>query len=179
MIPSAMNKYIKAKYILSNSLDYIAPTYIPVRTHFGYLPVQGRLHPWDTEEARIARQVKLINLKPVKRMHFSFDPFNPSVKSMRHTIFHFTSEKVRGTNPKCIYKTDILSDRSEPTLKVTLEDNSDNLGTIVFKTANLKSEDVLTKFNEMILPHVKVETEEDRTTKGAKKGGATKKGKKK
>ena len=57
MIPSAMNKYIKAKYILSNSFDYIAPTYIPVRTHFGYLPTQGRLHPWDTEEARIARQV--------------------------------------------------------------------------------------------------------------------------
>ena len=53
------------------------------------------------------------------------------------------------------------------------------MGTIVFKTANLKSEDVLNKFNEMILPHVKVETEEDRTTKGAKKGGATKKGKKK
>ena len=52
-----MNKYIKAKYILSNLFDYIAPTYIPVRTHFGYLPVQGRLHPWDTEEARIARQV--------------------------------------------------------------------------------------------------------------------------
>ena len=72
----------------------------------------------------------------------------------------------------------ILYIRSEPTIKVLLEDNSDNLGSIVFKTANLKVEDVLTKFNEMVLPHVKVELEEDRTTKGAKKGGAASKKKK-
>jgi len=178
MIPSVMNKYIKAKILIPNSFDCIAPIYVPIRGHMGYLPAQGRLHPWDTEEARIQRQVKRINLKPVKRMQFAFDPFNPTVKSIRHSLFHFSSEKVRATNPKCIYKTDILSDRSEPTIKVLLEDNSDNLGSIVFKTANLKVEDVLTKFNEMVLPHVKVELEEDRTTKGAKKGGAASKKKK-
>ena len=68
--------------------------------------------------------------------------------------------------------------RSEPTLKVLLDDNDDNLGSIVFKTANLSPEDVLTRFNEMVLPLVKVEIDEDRTTKGAKKGGAASKKKK-
>jgi len=173
-----MNKCIKAKNIIPSSLDYVVPICIPVRTHFGYLPAQGRLHPWDTEEHRIARQIKLVNLKPVKRLQFTFDPFNPQVKSIRHILFHFSSEKIRATNPKCVYKTDIVSDRSEPTLKVLLDDNDDNLGSIVFKTANLKPEDVLTKFNEMVLPLVKVEVEEDRTTKGAKKGGAASKKKK-
>ena len=52
------------------------------------------------------------------------------------------------------------------------------MGSIVFKTANLKVEDVLTKFNEIVLPHVKVESEEDRTTKGAKKSSAASKKKK-
>ena len=52
------------------------------------------------------------------------------------------------------------------------------MGSIVFKTANLKVEDVLTKFNEIVLPHVKVESEEDRTTKGAKKVSAASKKKK-
>jgi len=178
MIPPAMNRYIKAKNLIPNSFDYFAPICIPIRSHVGYLPAQGRRHPWDTEEARIARQVKIINLKPVKRMHFTFDPFNPTVKSIRHTLFHFSSDKVRGTNPKCVYKTDIVSDRSEPTIKVLLDDNDDNLGTIVFKTANLKAEDVLTKFNEMVLPLVKVEVEEERTTKGVKKGAASSKKKK-
>ena len=52
------------------------------------------------------------------------------------------------------------------------------MGSIVFKTANLKVEDVLTTFNEIVLPHVKVESEEDRTTKGAKKSSAASKKKK-
>ena len=59
--------------------------------------------------------------------------------------------------------------RSEPTLSVQLDDATDDLCRILFKTANLKPEDVLTKFNEMILPLVKVEVEDERTTKGAKK----------
>merc|ERR1712080_116821 len=110
-----------------------------------------------------------LNLKPVKRMNFTFDPFHPSAKSIRHIIYHFSSEKVRGTNPKCIYKTDVVSDRSEPTFSVQLDETTDDLSRIIFKTANLKPEDVLTKFNELILPLVKVEVLEDRTTKGAKK----------
>merc|ERR1739848_685820 len=111
------------------------PIAFQVRGHVGYLPADGRLHPWDTEEARTQKQIKRLNLKPVKRMHFSLDPFHPSAKSMRHLLYHFSSEKVRGTNPKCVYKTDILSDRSKPTINVHLDDSIDDLCRITFKTA--------------------------------------------
>jgi len=168
MNPTIKNS-INASKILSKQILGNMPIALQVRGHVGYLPASGRLHPWDTEEARVQKQIKRLNLKPVKRMHFSFDPFHPSAKSIRHVIYHLSSEKVRATNPKCIYKTDILSDRSEPTLSVQLDEATDDLCRILFKTANLKPEDVLTKFNEMILPLVKVEVEDERTTKGAKK----------
>jgi len=179
MISSVANLYLNAANILRSNALYYLPISIPVRHHLGYLPMQGRLHPWDIEETRVHRQVKRLNLKPVKRMVFSFDPFHPSVKSIRHIVYHFSSEKVRGTNPKCIYKTDIISDRSEPTLSVYLDDANADLGCIIFKTANLKPEDVLNKFNEMILPLIKVESEDERTTKGAIKKTAQKDVKKK
>jgi len=155
--------------LLSNNILNNAPESVPIRHHVGYIPAQGRIHPWDTEESRVQRQIKAINLKPIKRLHFSFDPFHPSVKSMRHIVFHFSSDKIRATNPKCAYKTDILSDRSEPTFSVQLDEGNDDLGGIIFKTANLKVEDILTKFNSIILPLVKTESDDERTTKGAKK----------
>ena len=66
--------------------------------------------------------------------------------------------------------TNILSFyRSEPTFSVQLDEGNDDLGGIVFKTANLKVEDILTKFNSIILPLVKTESDDERTTKGAKK----------
>ena len=49
------------------------------------------------------------------------------------------------------------------------DEGNDDLGGIVFKTANLKVEDILTKFNSIILPLVKTESDDERTTKGAKK----------
>lgn len=171
-------KFSVAKHILGSQKWLNSIFSPPVRQHVGYIAFEGLLHPMDTELTRINRQVKRINLKPVKRMHFAFDPFHPSVKSIRHVLFHFSSEKIRGTNPKCIYKTDILTDRSEPTMKVELAESNENVGRFVFKTANLKTEEVLAKFNETILPLVKDEVEDERTTKGAKMTAATKGGKK-
>ena len=72
--------------------------------HFIYLEIEPNVLTYSF-------QIKLVNLKPVKRMHFTFDPFNPQVKSIRHILFHFSSEKIRATNAKCVYKTDIVSDR--------------------------------------------------------------------
>jgi len=171
---STINKSINASKIICKHQLCNIPITLQVRGHVGYLPAEGRLHPWETEEARTQKQIKRLNLQPVKRMHFSFDPFHESAKSIRHLIYHFSSEKVRGTNPKCVYKTDILSDRSEPTINVHLDEKTEDLNRITFKTANLKAEDVLTKFNEMILPFIKVEVTDERTTKGAKAKGPPK-----
>ena len=73
MIPSVMNKFIKANTIITKSFDCITPFYVPVRGHLGYLPAQGRLHPWDTEETRVQRQVyykyiRLLHKDGLKRL---------------------------------------------------------------------------------------------------------------
>lgn len=172
---STINKTINTFNVLTKQMLRNGPIALQVRGHVGYLPAEGLLHPWDTENARLYKQIKRINLKPVKKLNFSLDPFHPSAKSIRHILYHVSNEKVRGTNPKCIYKTDILSDRSEPAIHVHLDETVDDISRITFKTANLTPEDVLTKFNEMILPLVKAEVADDRTTKGAKKTTGTSK----
>jgi len=150
----------------------------PVRHNWGYIPFEGRLNTWDIEPNRINREIKRINLKPVKRMHFAFDPFHPSVRSIRHIIYYFSSEKVRTTNPKCAYKTDVLTDRSDPLIKVELAEAMGDVDRITFKTADLKVEEILSRFNDLILPLVKDDVVEERTTKGVKKAAGGKKGKK-
>lgn len=87
----------------------------------------------------IGKQLKLVNLKPVKKVVYKFDPFQPNVKSIRFVLlestvsflldslsyhlrdcmFILSSEKIQSTNPQCVFKTDIV-DNCEPTLAVTL-----------------------------------------------------------
>ena len=57
MTPIAANQCLNAARILSkNGICYL-PISIPVRHHLGYIPMQGRLHPWDNEQTRVHRQV--------------------------------------------------------------------------------------------------------------------------
>ena len=46
--------------LLSNNILNNAPESVPIRHHVGYIPAQGRIHPWDTEESRVQRQVGFI-----------------------------------------------------------------------------------------------------------------------
>ena len=46
--------------LLSNNILNNAPESVPIRHHVGYIPAQGRIHPWDTEESRVQRQVRFI-----------------------------------------------------------------------------------------------------------------------
>lgn len=90
----------------------------------------------------IGKQLKAVSLKPVKRIVYTFDPFQTNVKTIRfvlslilillitssnpwycaccrNCLFMFSSEKILGTNPRCTIKTDIV-DNSEPTIEFTL-----------------------------------------------------------
>ena len=62
-------------------------------------------------------------------------------------------------------------------MKVELAEPMNDVDRITFKTAGLNVEDILNRFNELVLPLVKEEVVEERTTKGVKKAGS-KKGKK-
>jgi len=102
----------------------------------------------------IGKQLKSVNLKPVERVVFKFDPFQQNVKTVRDCLFMFSSEKISNTNLRCLIKTDIV-DNVEPSITVTLDKGP----TITFKTSNLNSLEVLQEFNKIVLPLVPVEEE--------------------
>ena len=139
---------------------------VPVRTHLGYIPRQGPGKPLRTSWDRLKLQLKKVNLKPVKRVHYQFDPFHPKVDSIRYVMTHLSSEKIQKTNPKCILKYEVITDRSDPTIKVELEEGN----SLLFKTANLNQEEIVSIFNDYVLPRVKEEKEVVLESKGAKKG---------
>jgi len=64
----------------------------------------------------IYKELRKVDLRPVERVVFKFDPFHPNVREFRELIFHMSASKLRDTNNKCIYKTDVVSDFSEPEL---------------------------------------------------------------
>lgn len=129
---------------------------VPDRRHSGYIPFTGRLGPAATEESLFIRQMGLVDLKPVKKMTFTFDPIRKDVRSLRQWMHHMTAEKRKKTNVKCIFRFEVVSDRSEPTVKVELNE-AEGGGTILFKSANLSQLELVSEFNKMVLPLVKEE----------------------
>ncbi|XP_042887360.1 39S ribosomal protein L53, mitochondrial-like [Penaeus japonicus] len=119
--------------------------------------------------AAIAKQSKILNFKPAKKIEFSFDPLRERVVSARCALSIFNQERVRDTNPNCIVKTTVVCDRSEPTIKITLVSGHK----ILFKTQNLETLEILKKFNEL----VSSEAEAEETSSTPVKGGKTKPGK--
>lgn len=144
---------------------------IPNRTHLGYIARQGQAKQYDNPWARTKLQLVKVNMKPVKRVHYTFDPFHPRVDSIRNVIYHFSCERIQKSNPKCIFKTEVVCNRSEPTLKVELDEGN----SLLFKTAHLNEEEIVTMINDYVLPRVKEETPAVTESKGAKTTG--KKGK--
>lgn len=120
------------------------------------------------------QESKLLNLQPVKKLTFSLDPFHPSVSALRNAMVHFSWKRVRNSNPKCLVKTEILSDGRAPEMKAELNDGR----TVVFKAATMAGSDLLHQYNRIVLPLVK-EEEVAKVTKAAKvtaAGGGGKKG---
>merc|ERR1712126_184020 len=97
----------------------------------------------------IGKQLKSVNLKPVEKIVFKFDPFRQNVTTVRDCLFMFSSEKVSNTNLRCLIKTDIV-DNAEPSISVTLGEGKK----VVFNTSNLNSLEVLQEFNKIVLPLV-------------------------
>ena len=170
---------------------------VPSRTHFGYLPFEGRI-PNDKTPVYVQKaQVKAINLKPVKRIHFKVDPIHPRSGSIRKVhipnksyrllvtikcnafllLFQLmtiiSNEKVTKTGPKTTFKYEFVSDRSEPTMTLSfLEDERK----AIFEMAFLTEHEAVYEMNKIVLPLVKDDT---LTAPLETKGGKSKKGGKK
>ncbi|KAL1123206.1 hypothetical protein AAG570_002293 [Ranatra chinensis] len=96
--------------------------------------------------AAIAKQLKSVNLKPVNKVVFKFDPFHEKVEQTRYFMFHVQTSDVIKTNLSCSFKTEVVCDRSDPVINFSLA-NGDK---VVFKSANLTALEMFKLFNEHI-----------------------------
>ncbi|XP_073992916.1 mitochondrial ribosomal protein L53 [Rhodnius prolixus] len=110
------------------------------------IPFSGTLKSSGGLTAAIYKQVKSVTLKPLNRIVIKFDPFHEKIEQTRYFMYHISAPKVLKTNLNCRIKTQILCDRSDPTINFTLANGEE----IEFKTANLSALEMLTLFNKHI-----------------------------
>ena len=98
---------------------------VPSRSHYGYLPFEGRV-PDDKKDSFVHRgQIKAINLKPVKRIQFLVDPLHRRSGSIRQLMTILSNEKITRTGPKTAINYKFVSDRSEPKVTLTFHDDAE------------------------------------------------------
>ncbi|XP_057332471.1 39S ribosomal protein L53, mitochondrial [Microplitis mediator] len=112
------------------------------------IPFTGRLSRSAGLLGAIGKQVKLLNLQPTKKITVQFDPFYEKVKPIRDFLFQVSTPKVLKTNLTCVLKTNIVCDRSEPTVTCELVNGEK----VLFKCENLDTLDLLTLYNKHITP---------------------------
>jgi len=101
-------------------------------------------------------QLKIVDFRPLKKLVFQFDPFSPNIGPFRDLIYFLSAARIRDTNPKCLFKTTVVSDRSDPELLCSLE----NGNKVIFKAKNLSTLEILEQLNKITLPLLPVESSE-------------------
>ncbi|GIY48478.1 uncharacterized protein CEXT_342631 [Caerostris extrusa] len=118
------------------------------------------------------REVKKFHLRPVKKLSFQFDPFHENAKTVRDFSFHISSKEYAKTNLGCMFKTDVVNDRSEPTISVDLANGLN----VLFKCSNLSVLEVAKEFNQIVEKYDVPEEDTSMKIKEAlKKAGKAKK----
>uniref|UniRef100_U5ESZ2 Large ribosomal subunit protein mL53 n=1 Tax=Corethrella appendiculata TaxID=1370023 RepID=U5ESZ2_9DIPT len=101
----------------------------------------------------IAKQLKLVNMKPVKRVTVTFDPFDENSNSAREFLHHLSIPRIALTNSNFALKTNIVCDRSEPTIVFQLLpaiQETAKYKKIEFKSANLSTLELLQLCNKHV-----------------------------
>lgn len=115
-------------------------------------------------------EVKKFHLRPIKKLHFQFDPFHENATTVRDILFHLSSKRIRKTSETCIIKSDILCDRSEPTINIDLSNGMN----VLFKCANLDAYEIAREFNNIVEKYDVIEEEPTIKLKGLKETTAKK-----
>jgi len=127
----------------------------------------------------IVKNLKQVNLKAVKRVTVTFDPFQENVKSTRDFLFYLSSPNVLRSNPNCAIKTEIVCDRSPSTVVFSLipsVQEQSKLKEIKINSDNLNSLELLQVCNRYITTLApKEEPVNTIKTKSEKKAGARRK----
>ncbi|XP_068085656.1 large ribosomal subunit protein mL53 isoform X2 [Anabrus simplex] len=95
----------------------------------------------------IAKQLRSITLKPIKKLTITFDPFDSNGNHTRF-LFYISSQKILSTNPSCKVKTDIVCNRAEPSVFCSLVNGE----SVLLKSGNLTALELLQLFNKHITP---------------------------
>lgn len=140
---------------------------VPSRSHYGYLPHEGRFPNNKTENYVNKAQIKAINLKPVKRIQFQVDPLHPRSGSIRQLMTLITDEKVSRTGPKTAITHKFVSDRSDPTVTLTFHEDAELKA--VFNMSYLTEHEAVYQMNKIVLPLVKAEVVSVEKSKGSAK----------
>ncbi|XP_065346759.1 large ribosomal subunit protein mL53-like isoform X1 [Cloeon dipterum] len=101
----------------------------------------------------IRKQVKLVTLKPAKRIVIKFDPFHDKAPETRKFLLHITNPKIQDTNLNCLVKAEVLCDLSDPSVEVHLNEG----GKVTVKSSNLSCLEILKLYNKYVTPLAPVE----------------------
>uniref|UniRef100_A0A5K3F903 Large ribosomal subunit protein mL53 n=1 Tax=Mesocestoides corti TaxID=53468 RepID=A0A5K3F903_MESCO len=80
-----------------------------------------------------------VNLKPVKSIEFTFNPFFSRTYSIRHVSTLLISPRWRSSNENCIMRVNVRSDKFPPQMQVVFI----NGNILIVKTENLSDREVL------------------------------------
>ncbi|CAN7998892.1 unnamed protein product [Ixodes hexagonus] len=97
----------------------------------------------------IARAAKSLQLRPFKRITVKFDPFHKNATPIRDFLFQVSALRVRQTNPDCGLKTEVVCDRSNPTIELTLLNGQ----RVIIRTDYLTHLEVLETMNKVATAH--------------------------
>jgi len=157
----------QARWLLGKAAAAKLPTFVPVRTHLGYIPFEGPLRPYPTNQKKFHGALKVVNLQPVNKITFAFDPFTDDHHSIRNFMYFLNAKSVKATNVKTLMKTSILDDRSAPIVTFDLNDGRQ----LEIKTGRLTELEIVTIVNHYVLPLVKEVEESVVETKSSKQMG--------
>jgi len=121
-----------------------------------------------TAYALITQQLEELNLRAVKSIVASYDPFDERSISTRKFLEFLNRKRVQRKFPEAKVKTAIKCDRSEPTLAFDLVTGTK----VLFKAGNLTTLEMFELYNRHITPQAPEEEKarETLTTKAMRKG---------
>ncbi|XP_018788127.1 PREDICTED: 39S ribosomal protein L53, mitochondrial [Bactrocera latifrons] len=151
------------------------------------IPFSGALKRSNGIIAAISKQLKSVNLKGVKRITVTFDPFSENVRSTRDFLSLLSTPKIFLTNPSCVIKTDVVCNRQPSEVKFSLIDSAQEKAQVKevrFLSSNLTTLELLQLLNKHVSTLAPVEEITSKVTTKAEKqklagGAGGKKGSKK
>lgn len=117
------------------------------------IPYSGTFRRSGGVVSAIGKQLRGVNLKAAKRITVKFDPFSDNVTHTRNFLHYISSSKIALTNPNCSLKTEIICDRSEPSVDITLVPSvaeTAKVKNITLKSGNLTCLELLQLLNKHI-----------------------------